>query len=55
MAVKQIQLSNIPRGELGEIMVRPSCCSVLFVTDVNFYTVGNRSSQESQCMTVTSN
>ena len=47
MAVKQIQLSNIPRGELGEIMVIPACFVLFVVTDPTLYAVGDRSSQES--------
>lgn len=47
MAVKQIQLSNIPRGELGEIMVGRYSPS-LFVVQLTLYAVGNRPSEESK-------
>lgn len=55
VAVKQIQLSNIPKAELGEIMVSRgklgySCCCVRKLTSIpSCLTVRDRSAQESQC------
>lgn len=51
MAIKEIQLSNIPKSEIGQIMVRTTYrYPVPFVYRTNAAPVRNRFAQESQRM-----
>lgn len=50
VAVKEIQLSNIPKGELGQIMVPVPIHIVASAPFLTFPTVGDRLAQESQRM-----